>query len=97
MSFIPIFRCTFQDQEREYSSINNTRSNQEKEYVGVDTLLNQVHRNSLKSGFEFNLMVVGKKRKMEKKKKSGVTAAIFCYNVWFCLSEFYSSLMFLFR
>ncbi|KAA0720334.1 Septin-4 [Triplophysa tibetana] len=48
-----------EEQEREYSGINNTRSNQDKEYVGVDTLLNQVHRNSLKSGFEFNLMVVG--------------------------------------
>ncbi|KAI7795890.1 putative septin-4-like [Triplophysa rosa] len=48
-----------EDQEREYSGINNTRSNQEKEYVGIDTLLNQVHRNSLKRGFEFNLMVVG--------------------------------------
>lgn len=32
---------------------------QEKEYVGFATLPNQVHRKSVKKGFDFTLMVAG--------------------------------------
>lgn len=34
---------------------------QEKEYVGFATLPNQVHRKSVKKGFDFTLMVAGKR------------------------------------
>lgn len=33
---------------------------QDKEYVGFATLPNQVHRKSVKKGFDFTLMVAGK-------------------------------------
>lgn len=36
-----------------------TPEDQKEKYVGIDTLPKQVHRNTLKNGFEFNLMVVG--------------------------------------
>lgn len=32
---------------------------QEKDYVGFATLPNQVHRKSVKKGFDFTLMVAG--------------------------------------
>jgi hypothetical protein len=35
---------------------------QDREYVGFATLPNQVHRKSVKKGFEFTLMVVGEDR-----------------------------------
>lgn len=37
-----------------------TFQDQDKEYVGFATLPNQVHRKSVKKGFDFTLMVAGK-------------------------------------
>ncbi|XP_068172686.1 septin 4b isoform X2 [Antennarius striatus] len=37
----------------------NTNEDQDKEYVGFATLPNQVHRKSVKKGFDFTLMVAG--------------------------------------
>nr|XP_055063644.1 septin 5b [Misgurnus anguillicaudatus] len=38
---------------------NTTEDGEEKEYVGFATLPNQVHRKSVKKGFDFTLMVAG--------------------------------------
>ncbi|MGH0165769.1 UNVERIFIED_CONTAM: hypothetical protein FKN15_066483 [Acipenser sinensis] len=41
------------------TEINSDFEDQEKEYVGFATLPNQVHRKSVKKGFDFTLMVAG--------------------------------------
>jgi len=43
---------------------------QGKEYVGFATLPNQVHRKSVKKGFDFTLMVAGKRTSADMRSSS---------------------------
>lgn len=66
---------------------------QDKEYVGFATLPNQVHRKSVKKGFDFTLMVAGEPCFVHNSRQSAVHKVLHVTYFPFVLSHLKGSLV----